>query len=50
MRVVDQMRQDMLPKGSPGGKDPVMGSSSAAGWVGARQVISSPPIISHLGY
>lgn len=46
MCVVDQMRHDTLPKGSPGGKDPVMGSRSATGQVGEYRLslalLSSP--------
>lgn len=43
MCVVDQARQDILPKGSTGGKDPVMSSSHAAGWVRADRLSPALP-------
>lgn len=48
MCVVDQMRQDTLPKGRPDGRAPVMGKQCYR-LGGSRQVVPSPPIISHLG-
>lgn len=41
--MVDQVRQNTLSKDSSGVKDPVMGSSSAAGWVGADRLFPALP-------